>query len=601
LTAFQVFGQEQEGPREGGTLIIGVTADPPFLTRAISSHSAAGVVSNQLFNYLLRLDFDLNLQPDLARSFQISEDGKTYTFYLVKNAEWHDGTPFTSADVKFSFEKVLLDYQTRLTAVKKYFESIEAPDDHTVVFKLTDPVPHLYLPLIMDCPIVPKHLYEGTDPLTNPHNYAPIGTGPFVFKEWVKGSHITLERNDNYFKEGKPYLDRVIFKIIPEEAALVMALDAGEIDYIPPYWMPLSEVSRFDKDPGFVVNTRGYESTGGVLVLNMGGPEQYAEADNPYIEDVNVRQAILLAIDKNEVIDKALYGYGVPARSCLIPEAKGFDDTLPTHENAEIEEANKLLDDAGYSKDANGVRFPIELSYVAGYFKGEKGSEVIKEQLRKVGIDVKLRPMEKSAFVDAIFKQYDFEFYCHGEILGLDGAYSGIKFHSANIRKIGWDNTGYKNDRVDELYDIIAIETNEAKRIEYLKELQKIILEDLPFIFIAYTTVTPSVINADFNVIVDSPYYMPGTLENAWWKEGTPVTPPPTPEPPTVELEPRIEALESDLSSIKQDITELGTKLSNVETSLETVTAPKTSNLTYLSLLAAIIALIIAGYGMIKQ
>jgi peptide/nickel transport system substrate-binding protein len=247
---------EGSKPKRGGTIVIGTPFEPRQLNLAITTSWADLLVACKVFNGLLRFP-DKGYpepQPDLAEKWSISPDGKRITFNLVHNARWHDGVPFTSADVKFTYEKVTRE----LSPIRSVFQSITkivTPDPYTVVIERSRPFSLLYFNGSGGA-ILPKHLYENTDIATNPHNLRPVGTGPFKLKEWVKGSHIELVRSGDYFKPGKPYLDRVIFKFIGDVPSGIAALEKGEIDYLP-RWIPVGEVERLKKHGGIDVSPVG--------------------------------------------------------------------------------------------------------------------------------------------------------------------------------------------------------------------------------------------------------------------------------------------------------------------------------------------------------
>jgi peptide/nickel transport system substrate-binding protein len=507
--------------------MIGIADDPPMFNRAITNDAAASVMGASIYSWLLDYDQDLNFQPDLCQSHEVSKDGKTHTFRLASGVKWHDGKPFTSKDAKYSFEQASMKFMSSIRAVAPMFESIETPDDNTLVFKLTGPIADLEYFMLGDCAILPKHIYEGTDIQKNEANWKPIGTGPFKFGEWVKGSHITLVKNEDYFKKNLPYLDRIIVKIIPEAAARILALKTGEIHGIPSMWLPMSEVPELEKDPAFKVFIRkvNIRHSSIPIVFNY---------EKPILSDVRVRQAIAYAVDKKEIIEESLYGYGRVGTANVPPGSKAFDATLPNYEKPDIEEANKLLDEAGYPKKSDGTRFPLEITCMAGYGVGEKSTELVKGQLAKVGIDVKIRALERSSFIDHIFKRVEFEAYIHSLIQGVEGSYSGSWFHSRNAGKgAPWANTGYRNSRVDELYDKIAGEPDKTKIIEYRKELQKVMLEDVAWVWMAFSD-APAVYNNDFEYEHrGAGHHFPSRMDETWWKKA-PMATKTTPTPTTV-------------------------------------------------------------------
>ena len=237
--------------KSGGTAVAILGGDVPTINPGVSSSISNQFVSGQVYSTLVRLDLKGNPQPYLAESWEISPDGKTYTFRLRKDVKWHDGKPFTSADVAYGLLQINKKYSGHASTAFKSVKRIDTPDPHTAVFHLEFAYPPLIraLGFIVSSVVLPKHIYEGTDPRKNPHNFKPIGTGPFRFKEYKKGSHVTLERNPDYFKKGRPYLDRIIYQIIPNKAARVLALEKGEADYIPYVAMPFAEVKRLASNP----------------------------------------------------------------------------------------------------------------------------------------------------------------------------------------------------------------------------------------------------------------------------------------------------------------------------------------------------------------
>jgi peptide/nickel transport system substrate-binding protein len=239
LVCHSAIALAQEQPRYGGTMILATLADPGSLNPGLTTSVPTHVVTGPIFNGLVGHDFTFAPVPDLAERWSVSPDGRVYTFHLVQHALWHDGQPVTSADVKFTFEEVLLKYHGRTrAALGQNLRGVETPDPHTVVFRFKDPyAPFLALIDVVNAPILPRHIYAAEDIQRHPASNAPVGSGPFKFKEWVRGDHITLVRNDGYFKPGKPYLDRIVIRIMPDATAATIAFDKGEVDYFlfPPH------------------------------------------------------------------------------------------------------------------------------------------------------------------------------------------------------------------------------------------------------------------------------------------------------------------------------------------------------------------------------
>jgi peptide/nickel transport system substrate-binding protein len=236
-------------------------------------------------------------QPNLATSWTISPDGLTYTFTLVDNATFHDGKPVTSADVKFTMEEVVKKYSPWGSSIFDCVDHVETPDNYTVAFKLKYPFATFMTVMNFNYfAVLPKHLYEGTDIMTNPYNTDPVGSGPYKFVEWVRGDHVTLTRYDDYFKKDKPYIDRIVYRIPADEATADTMLDKGELDYISCKILP-QDVDRLRDNPNLVVDDREYTALSVLVYLFMNCKEGHITADP------DVRRAIAMAINKTRHLD----------------------------------------------------------------------------------------------------------------------------------------------------------------------------------------------------------------------------------------------------------------------------------------------------------
>ena len=238
-------------PRRGGTLVMVLDGDPPTLNPDITTGVPDVIVGDLMLEGLTRIDDTLQAAPNLASAWTISADHTRYTFKLVE-ANWHDGKPFTSADVKFTLERVSRKYGAKFNAAASHIQAIDTPDERTVVLTLDKPFGPLLFSLsnYTNAAILPAHVYGDADVLAHPATLAhPIGTGPFMFKEWVRGDHITLARNPGYWRKDLPYLDQVVLKIIPDPASRVLALKTGEIDYCYFYYFPTARFAEIEHDP----------------------------------------------------------------------------------------------------------------------------------------------------------------------------------------------------------------------------------------------------------------------------------------------------------------------------------------------------------------
>jgi len=327
---------------------------------------------------------------------------------------------------------------------------------------------------VTNAPVMPKHLYEGTDPLTNPHNTNPVGSGPFKFQEWLKGDHLTLERNARYFKAGKPYLERIVYRVMPAASMSAIAFERGEVDYLTSA-APL-DLLRWKNAPGIVVTDKGREgyATVETLIPNL---------TRAPLSDIRVRRAMSHAIDRDYIVEKVAFGMGTPATG---PISRGLawaynPGVVKYAHDAAL--ANRLLDEAGHARDREGVRFRLRFVHAASY---AKVAEAVRDQLRAVGVAVDLQQMEFAAAVDAVYVKKDFDLGFASFENGPDPDI-GVKrtVVSSNIGPIPFSNGAlYRNPKVDELFALAASEPDRQKRAALYFEAQDILVRDLPYFWL---------------------------------------------------------------------------------------------------------------------
>jgi len=461
-------------PLFGGTLVV-AAGDPGALNPAITSSGQAHPITGQIFNGLIRLDRHFAPTPDLARSWTVSKDGRTYTFNLAPNIRWHDGRPFSSADVKFTYDEILLKLHPRTRNLTDVIERIGAPSKNVVVFRLKQ----RYAPFLTwldedNGAILPRHLYKGTDPLTNPVNLRPVGTGPFKFESYSPGDRVVLVRNTTYFKAGLPRLDRLVFRNM-QSAQAAQAFEAGEVDL---YMFPSGpDALRFLNRPGITVTERGREGAARVvpLILNV--------KRSPF-DDVRVRRAMAYALDVEFIARTAYAGVLRPAKSPLtrfIPWAYTSKVQQYPHTPAR---ANALLDEVGLRRGSGGVRFRTSLIFDAGF---ARQAELIKTQLGDVGIDVNLRLMDMNSWVRRLYIEKDFDMgytnFTHPP--DPDVGWKRIYVCSNIVQAPFTNGSGYCNSQVDALFDQAAKELDQRKRGEIYRQLQRKLASDVPVIPIA--------------------------------------------------------------------------------------------------------------------
>ncbi len=473
-TVLPLIAAAQETPVRGGTVVQAISADPPTLNPGLTTDTQAWSVMGKVFNGLTHLDLEYRNHPDLAESWDISKDGLTYTFKLRRDVKWHDGKPFTSADVKFSYLEVLAKYHPTGRLTFSQIAAIETPDPHTAVVKLKKPLgPFLFMTSENSGPILPRHLLEGQDIANAEFNRKPIGTGPFRIAEAVKGSHYVLERNPDYFKKGRPYLDRVVLRVMPNPPARVLAFEKGEVDVLYSFFLPREAAARLKGMPGVVFKDYMLFPEVITLFFNL--------KDTKALGDVRVRRAIAHAVDRDFIAEKGYFGLSRPAIS-PIPSPLGWahNPKVPvyTHDAAK---AAALLDEAGYK---GAERMTLRLAYDPANSAVNKAAEIVAQQLRAVGINVRQTPMERSLMIEKVFKQYEFDLYVHNYTTYGDPAIGVTRAYDCeNIRPAPFVNVErYCNPKVDELFAAAASATTRAERAKHYFAAQEILMRELPTI-----------------------------------------------------------------------------------------------------------------------
>ena len=474
-------------PKRGGTLTYTYQPEPTALSTIATTAVPVALISTKIYESLLEYEGPaLDPKPGLAESWTVSKDHKTYTFKLRSGIKWHDGQSFTSADVKWSIEKVVKPYHSRGQVYYKDLEAVDTPDAATVVFRLKAPVP-FFLQAFQptESPILPKHVLEKLD-LGDAKGIRqselmqkPVGTGPFRLKEWRKGSHVILERNPQYWKPGRPYLDQVVLRVIPDGAARAIALENGEVDLAPMNAIPQAEVARLAGLKHLVQSDDGTEGLGPIMWLEV-------NLRNKPLADVRVRRAISLAVDRKKIVDVIWFGQGKPARGPLVSANPWFDKTLKPFEY-DPARANVLLDEAGFRRGPNGMRFKLVQNFIPYGESWVRLAEYVKQELGKVGIEVEIQSLDLGGWLKRVYTDWEYDVSSNFTHNYSDPSI-GVQrsFTSANIKKgASFTNSmGYENKRVDELFQQAAVETDLEKRKKALAEVQQILRDELPVIFL---------------------------------------------------------------------------------------------------------------------
>lgn len=494
--------QADAAARRGGVLNWIVTPEPavfiPLTTTAGGSAELGPKVVEGLFNY------DLKLQPvpALATGWQVSTDGLTYTFKLREGVKWHDGKDFSSADVAFSI-KTLKEVHPRGRVTFANVERIDTPDAQTVVLSLSKPAPYLLTALdAAESPIIPRHLYEGKDIASNPLNNAPVGTGPFIFKEWVRGSHVKLERNPAYWDQPRPYLDGIVARFIPEAAARAATLESGEVQ-LGNKVIPLADIERFKALPKLTVDITPWPYVGDHQQI-------YFNLDSEPFKKKAVRLAVAQALNLDAFANTIWYGHGVPSAS-PIGVASPFHNPAIKPYPYDPKAAEAALDAAGYPRGADGKRFSIRLLY--NPFQDKRAADFVKQSLGRVGIDAALQSLDFATYVTRVYTDRAFDITLEN-LTNIFDPTIGVQrvFWSSNY-KVGLPFSNaphYVSAEADRLLEAAASEADEARRKELFFQFQQVVHDDVPSIELG---ANPNVTVAAKNLL-DWGVYAGGTRAN---------------------------------------------------------------------------------------
>lgn len=462
-------------PTRGGSVSINIGTEPPVLLLIAHTAGAAYYISGKTNEGLLTYDENFEPQPLLATEWDVAADGLRYAFKLREGVKWHDGTDFTAEDVAFSI-LALKENHPRGRATFASVEEVNVLGPHEVELILSKPAPFLLSAFAsFEAPIVPKHLYEGTKVAENPHNVAPVGTGPFTFVEWVRGSHVILKRNEAYWGEGKPYLDQIIIRFIVDPAAAVAALESGEVQ-VSVANVPLTDIERLKANPNLVVDTRPAPYSPSIARAEF-------NLENPHLADIKVRHAIAHAIDKDFIVNTIYLGYATRLDGPVSPDlARFYNPDVPKYA-FDPAKAEALLDEAGYPRGADGFRFKLFVDPTQPSGPPKQTGEYFVQALAKVGIQVELRTQDFATFVKRIFTDRDFDIAIEGMSNLYDPTVGIQRLYWSKNFKVGLpfsNGSKYENPEVDRLLETAAVEIDPAKRLELFNEFQRIVVEDLP-------------------------------------------------------------------------------------------------------------------------
>ncbi len=475
ILGINIFFVSSRPPQKVNQLVISSIGDASFLNPVLAQDSASSEINSLVFNGLIKYDRELkNFVGDLAESWKV-EDGSEpkITFYLRKGVLWHDGKEFTSYDVKFTYDKIM-DEKTNTVRRSSYelVKKAEALDPYT--FRVTYREPFSPGLETWSIGIIPKHILEKEDINTSPFNRRPIGTGPFRFVEWVSDEKIVLEANPKYF-EGRPNLDRIIYRIIPETALSEMEILTKGVDYsgLFPY-----QFQRMSKVP--FLKTYSQPSLGYTYIgYNL---------KNELFKDRRVRHALTHAINREEIVQYVLYGYGTVA-SGPFPNHLWYSNPNVKPLPFDPERSKRLLYEAGWRDsngdgvlDRDGKPFRFTLITNSGNDTRRDIGVLVQRQLKEIGIDVKFELYEWSVFLKNFIIPRHFDACILGWALSVDPDAYEI-WHSSQIEK-GFNTISYSNPEVDKLLEEGRREYDTEKRKKIYWRIHELIAEDQPYTFL---------------------------------------------------------------------------------------------------------------------
>jgi peptide/nickel transport system substrate-binding protein len=448
-----------EAPVQGGTLNVGFASDTKTLDPIFSIEFSERQVIYTIFNTLVRLDTDFSIRPELAASWEVQKDGTRVVFHLREGVKFHDGTAFDAAAVKWNIDRRLdpAVKSPQQSGLAQVIASVEIVDSATVAFNLKSPFPGLLGMLgqregFMESPAAAEK--AGADFGSN-----PVGTGPFVFREWQRGNHITVERNLGYWESGKPYLDRIVFHDISGSIVGIQRLLTGELDFV-------AELSPQD--------VRQVEGRKGIGLEPSPVGRWYSlqwQVDKPPFDNFKLRQAVAHAIDRKRLVDILMQGKA-PVAEGATPKALWWYDPELRSYDYDPAKAKALLAEAGYP---NGIDLTLAAPTVALL---QQLDQLVQEQLKAVAINVKLEPVANSEWYARVVQQaINFTPQRWSQRPDPDGLFT-ILFHGKGYA----NSTNYKNPEVDALLDKARVLLDNEARKPLYREAQKIVTRDLPYV-----------------------------------------------------------------------------------------------------------------------
>ncbi len=471
---------DAQTPKKGGSAIVVLNQDPTTLNPDLSTNVPDRILGCVIFQGLVAAAPDYSIKPLLAKSWTVSPDGLTYTFDLNK-AEWHDGKPFTSADVKYSLIEVSSKFSSVFSRAGAAIDQIETPAPDKVVIKMKQTFGPFLLSLACEQggAILPKHLFEGTVPAQNPASGAKaIGTGAFKLAEWVPGDRVRIVRFDKYFEPGKPYLDEIVGKVITVPSSRVQALQSGEIDAL--MRIPPNYIDTVKKDSKLKVEVADASPLMTFAFLNT---------TRKPLDDKRVRKALFMATDRDYLMKNVFFNVGKPGVNPFTSDmawASNPDIDFNKMYPFDIAKANALLDEAGVKRGADGKRFSLKITVFSNnYPEFVQAAQAMRSTWAQIGVDASTEALEDATLIKKEFVDRDFDVGIQTYTSYSDPALGIARMYNAvSIGRPYGNPSGYSNPQVEDLLQKGERSPVPAERGKFYKEAQTILADDVPLIML---------------------------------------------------------------------------------------------------------------------
>ncbi|AWO93273.1 MULTISPECIES: peptide ABC transporter substrate-binding protein [Bradyrhizobium] len=470
-----------------GRVIVGLGQEPTVFNPLMVHIEVDDGVHFSVFDALFRIDPQGVIQPNLAvevpdqKNGGISEDGLKWRIRLRDDVRWHDGTPFSAEDVKFTLELITNpNFRSWRTAGHALVRDITVISPTEISWRMEEPFAP-YLSFLTETFIVPKHILEKeANPNNAAFNQAPVGTGPFKWGQRVPGDHLELVANPNYFGEG-PHIERLVFKYIPDLTVLYTQFKSGDVDLVGQPYITPDHYGEAKTLPNRVVT----------LVPRTSFESFYLNLERPQFKELAVREALYAAIDKEAIIQGLYYGVPTPTETFMPRQSFFFNANLPLHQ-FDVNRAGKILDQAGWAKGADGIRAKngVRLSFTNSTTSGDPLREQVQQFLQQtfaqLGVEMKISNLPAAVMWGEFWTQSRFDSVIVGSsyLIGADPDVTN-RLHSRSIAVKGGrgsNNAQYTNPEVDALLDKGARTFDPEARRAIYSRVQELVRRDLPFL-----------------------------------------------------------------------------------------------------------------------